>query len=108
MDTECDVDRSAGRGFNISALYALLMLVHIEKKTRYPKTLEMTRISKFYKPKGTAVIVITRRNTVRYSGIIFLLLRYCKDSRLAPHLAHTKKKPSLAPSRAYPQKRNSD
>ncbi len=27
MDTECDVDRSAGRGFNLSALYALLMLV---------------------------------------------------------------------------------
>ncbi len=28
MDTECDVDRSAGRGFNLSALYALLPLVH--------------------------------------------------------------------------------
>ncbi len=27
MDTECDVDRSAGRGFNLSALYALLMIV---------------------------------------------------------------------------------
>ncbi len=27
MDTECDVDRFAGRGFNLSALYALLMLV---------------------------------------------------------------------------------
>ncbi len=27
MDTECDVDSSAGRGFNLSALYALLMLV---------------------------------------------------------------------------------
>ncbi len=27
MDTECDVDRSARRGFNLSALYALLMLV---------------------------------------------------------------------------------
>ncbi len=30
MDTECDVDRSAGRGFNLSALYALLMLVATE------------------------------------------------------------------------------
>ncbi len=29
MDTECDVDRSAGRGFNLSALYALLTLVAI-------------------------------------------------------------------------------
>ncbi len=27
MDTECDVDRSAGRGFNLSALYAVLPLV---------------------------------------------------------------------------------
>ncbi len=27
MDTECDVERSAGRGFNLSALYALLPLV---------------------------------------------------------------------------------
>ncbi len=27
MDTECDVDRSAGRAFNLSALSSLLMLV---------------------------------------------------------------------------------
>ncbi len=27
MDTESGVDRSAGRGFNLSTLYALLMLV---------------------------------------------------------------------------------
>ncbi len=30
MDTECDVDRSAGRGFNLSALYALLPFVLTE------------------------------------------------------------------------------
>ncbi len=27
MDNECDFDRSAGRGFNLSTLYALLPLV---------------------------------------------------------------------------------
>ncbi len=35
MDTECDVDRAAGRGFNLSALYALLPLVNVVGTVTY-------------------------------------------------------------------------
>ncbi len=42
MDTECDVDRSVGRWFNLSAHYALLMLVQLAFRTLIPITKMLT------------------------------------------------------------------
>ncbi len=49
IDTECDVDRSAGRRFNLSALYALLMLVLVVEIGTDPK--------RFPEPKGIVLIL---------------------------------------------------
>ncbi len=48
MDTECDVDRSAGRGFNLGALYAVLMLFSAVKCQKID---ELYILLSFYHPQ---------------------------------------------------------
>ncbi len=43
MDTECDGDRPAGRGFNLSALYALLPLVFLQLGIIWTRLQEIVR-----------------------------------------------------------------
>ncbi len=55
FESECDVDRSAGRGFNLSALYALLMLV-IEAKTKGGKQ-SVDSIHRFLKKMPEVILI---------------------------------------------------